>query len=288
MNIEKGFRSEWKSGERRGIGVCVDTSWLIAACAVSLSWQRSRSWCGAVGNRELPAPQCPTLPLALASCELLMSIRRKDGSWNSFTRQSYHNGGWVQLQPNAGVHSLQHQPEPLPASTRAYVSIPDLPACCVYLLCAWVRGLLLNEGAENWEIWLGSHGSSSAKGFIRFLSRCARAPSPPGGGSVPPPGTRPMFSSLSLHWPRFNSPQGPIALRFKLLSPREIGLIGTNCLPHQWILCPPGCEWNMECGTGSTRNANPLFKQQSWHEPAKPWEMGSWRFLLSPCYSWIL
>lgn len=23
----------------------------------------------------------------------LMSIRRKDGSWNSFTRQSYHNGG---------------------------------------------------------------------------------------------------------------------------------------------------------------------------------------------------
>lgn len=54
-----------------------------------------------------------------------------------------------------------------------------------------------------------------------------------------------MFSSLSLHWPRFNSPQGPIALRSKLLSPREIGLIRTNCLPHQWILCPPGCEWNV-------------------------------------------
>lgn len=139
MNIAKGFRSEWNSGGRRGIGVCVCvyTSRLIAT---SLSWQRSRSWCGAVGNRELPAPRCPTLPLALASCELLMSIRRKDGSWNSFTRQSYHNGGWVQLQPNAGVHSLQHQPEPLPASPRAYVSIPD---CCLL----GVPAVCLRQGA---------------------------------------------------------------------------------------------------------------------------------------------
>lgn len=47
----------------------------------------------------------------------LMSKRRKDGSW-----QSDHRGGRVQLQPHAGLHTLQHQPEPLPTSTRPHVS----------------------------------------------------------------------------------------------------------------------------------------------------------------------
>lgn len=46
-----------------------------------------------------------------------MSKRRKDGSW-----QSDHHGGRVQLQPHTGLHTLQHQPEPLPTSTRAHVS----------------------------------------------------------------------------------------------------------------------------------------------------------------------
>lgn len=154
-NIEKYLKSEWKSGEPRVICLCAYISWLIAVRAVFLSWQRSRSWCWAAGNQELPGPQWPTLPLALGSCELLMSIRRKDGSWNSFTRQSYHHGGWVQLQPNAGVYTLQHQSEPLPASTRAYVSIPDLRVCllcaCRVPACAWHPGLLLHEWVENWK-----------------------------------------------------------------------------------------------------------------------------------------
>lgn len=56
-------------------------------------------------------------------CELLMPIGRKDGTWDSFSRQGYHNGGWVQLQPHPGIHALQHQPEPIPAATCTYVSI---------------------------------------------------------------------------------------------------------------------------------------------------------------------
>lgn len=42
----------------------------------------------------------------------------KHGSW-----QSDHHGGRVQLQPHAGLHTLQHQPEPLPTSSRPHVSI---------------------------------------------------------------------------------------------------------------------------------------------------------------------
>lgn len=42
----------------------------------------------------------------------------KDGSW-----QSDHHGGRVQLQPHAGLHTLQHQPEPLPTSSCPHVSI---------------------------------------------------------------------------------------------------------------------------------------------------------------------
>lgn len=48
----------------------------------------------------------------------LMSKRRKDGSW-----QSDHHGGRVQLQPHTGLHTLQHQPEPLPTSSCPHVSV---------------------------------------------------------------------------------------------------------------------------------------------------------------------
>ena len=50
-----------------------------------------------------------------------MSKRRKDGSW-----QSDHYGGRVQLQPHTGLHTLQHQPEPLPTSSRPHVSARTL------------------------------------------------------------------------------------------------------------------------------------------------------------------
>jgi len=50
-------------------------------------------WRGAARPGELPGTRCPALLSAWGSGELPMSIRRKDGSWNSFTRQSYHNGG---------------------------------------------------------------------------------------------------------------------------------------------------------------------------------------------------
>lgn len=66
---------------------------------------------------------CPLPSFALESCELLMPIERKDGTWDSFSRQSYHHGGWVQLQPHPGIHALQHQPEQVPAATCTYVSI---------------------------------------------------------------------------------------------------------------------------------------------------------------------
>lgn len=39
------------------------------------------------------------------------------GSW-----KSDHRGGRVQLQPHTGLHTLQHQSEPLPASSRPHVS----------------------------------------------------------------------------------------------------------------------------------------------------------------------
>lgn len=205
-NIEKDLKSEWKSGELGSSrSVCVYISRLTAACAVCLSRQRSRSWCGAAGSRDLPGARCPALPLALGSCELLMSIRRKDGSWNSFTRQSYHNGGWVQLQPNAGVHALQHQPEPLPASPRAHVSIP---ACCVP-----DTGTAAPRGAGKLGNCLGSWEAEWLAGFwpavceLRFILSWME---------VPPPR---WDSSLSLHWCGFHSPEGPIAVRFKLPSP---------------------------------------------------------------------
>lgn len=66
---------------------------------------------------------CLLPSFAPESCELLMPIRRKDGTWDSFSRQSYHNGGWVQLKPHPGIHPLQHQPEQIPAATCTYVSI---------------------------------------------------------------------------------------------------------------------------------------------------------------------
>lgn len=66
---------------------------------------------------------CLLPSFAPESCELLMPIGRKDGSWDSFSRQSYHNGGWVQLKPHAGIHTLQHQPEQIPATACTYVSI---------------------------------------------------------------------------------------------------------------------------------------------------------------------
>lgn len=66
---------------------------------------------------------CLLPSFAPESCELLMPIGRKDGSWDSFSRQSYHNGGWVQLKPHPGIHALQHQPEQIPAATCTYVSI---------------------------------------------------------------------------------------------------------------------------------------------------------------------
>lgn len=66
---------------------------------------------------------CLLPSFAPESCELLMPIGRKDGTWDSFSRQGYHNGGWVQLQPHPGIHALQHQPEQIPAATCTYVSI---------------------------------------------------------------------------------------------------------------------------------------------------------------------
>ena len=50
-----------------------------------------------------------------------MSKRRKDGSW-----QSDHYGGRVQLQPHTGLHTLQHQPEPLPTTSCPHVSAHTL------------------------------------------------------------------------------------------------------------------------------------------------------------------
>lgn len=40
---------------------------------------------------------CLLPSFAPESCELLMPIERKDGTWDSFSRQSYHIGGWIQL-----------------------------------------------------------------------------------------------------------------------------------------------------------------------------------------------
>lgn len=126
---------EWKWGEYRVICLCTfppplrSQPGVLSFCPGRGPW----SWWGAAWRRELPGTRCPTALLALGSCELLMSIRRKDGSWNSFTRQSYHHGGWIQLQPHAGVHALQHQSEQVPASACAHVSIPGVAFVCVCL-----------------------------------------------------------------------------------------------------------------------------------------------------------
>lgn len=46
-----------------------------------------------------------------------------------------HHGRRVQLEPHAGLHALQHQPEPLPASSRAHVSERHFPFLASWLLC---------------------------------------------------------------------------------------------------------------------------------------------------------
>lgn len=79
--------------------------------------------CRSLGSEVGWNTPCLLPSFALESCELLMPIGRKDGSWDSFSRQSYHNGGWVQLKPHPGIHALQHQPEQIPAATCTYVSI---------------------------------------------------------------------------------------------------------------------------------------------------------------------
>lgn len=81
----------------------------------------------------------------------LMSKRRKDGSW-----QSDHHGGWVQLQPDTGLHALQHQSEPLPTATRPHVSasvtrahVPAFWHTCRELEDKWVMFTLAHVWKRN-------------------------------------------------------------------------------------------------------------------------------------------
>lgn len=162
------------------------------------------NWWGATGCWELPGTQCPTLLLALGSCELLMSIRRKDGSWNSFTRQSYHNGGWIQLQPDAGFYALQHQPEQVPASACAYVSIAAA-ACVLGCSCAERESCCWRSGLQAGAIARSPANRQNGFQISDVVQVRNAAPSPPGGDSsclsaVPlvPPSETSRFTDLTL------------------------------------------------------------------------------------------
>lgn len=77
---------------------------------------------------------------------------RCHGSQNILPGEGHHFRGWVQLQPDTGLHPLQHQPEPLPAPSCPHVSV------CVQCSCNWnidlIDWLKTEQNADREDIWL--------------------------------------------------------------------------------------------------------------------------------------
>lgn len=99
---------------------------------------------------------------------------------------------------------------------------------CVRLRVPWKWELLLEGWVESWRNWLGASADRQS-GYGMSSAGCLRktAPSSPGDSSLPPTlRTLPrrwavghVFWNLSLYWSHFDSPEGPVALKFKLPSP---------------------------------------------------------------------